>query len=125
MAICFYVPDEEKNSIEMPLDAERLLRGLGVTGRLVGFRYTVYMAEQVLEEPDKILLITKRLYPDTGRHFGVSPGSVERAVRNLIHFCWEWTDHAFLEHIAGVTLERAPTNSAFIDMVAGYLRRFR
>lgn len=123
MATCFYAPVRESDMREKLLNAERLLRGLGVTGRLVGFRYTVYMVERVVEDPGQILLITKRLYPDTGRHFGVSAGSVERAVRNLIGFCWEWGDHSYLEHIAGSPLQRAPTNSDFIDMLAGYLRQ--
>lgn len=125
MAICFFVPDQEKESLNIPLTAERLLRSLGVTGKLIGFRYTVYMVEQVLEDPDRIQLITKRLYPETGQHFGVSAMSVERAVRILIRTCWERSDHSMLEHIAGTSLERFPSNSEFIDMLAGYLRQFR
>lgn len=125
MAICFFVPDQEKGGLERPLDAERLLRCLGVTGKLVGFRYAVFMVEQVRDDPDRIQLITKRLYPDTGRHFNVSAVSVERAVRNLIRLCWKWTDHSFLEHISGSTLQRTPSNSEFIDTLAGYLRRLR
>lgn len=125
MAICFFVPDQEKDSLDKPLDAERLLRCLGATGRLVAFRYVIYMVEQVEENPDRIQLITKRLYPDTGRHFGVNGKSVERSTRNLIQFCWKWTDHGFLEHVAGTSLQRAPTNSEFIDMLAGYLRQLR
>lgn len=124
MALCFFVADQEKESLERPLDAERLLRCLGATGKLVGFRYVIFMVEQVSEDPERIQLITKRLYPETGRRFDVSAVSVERAVRNLIRFCWAWTDHSFLEHIAGTALQRAPSNSEFIDMLAGYLRQF-
>lgn len=125
MAICFFVPDQEQDGLERPLDAERLLRGLGVTGKLVGFRYAIYMVEQVVEDPNRIQLITKRLYPDTGRRFGASAVSVERAIRSLIHFCWQRPDHSFLEHVAGTSLQRAPSNSEFSDMLAGYLRRLR
>lgn len=101
------------------------MRCLGVTGKLVGFRYTIFMVEQVAEDPERIQLITKRLYPDTARRFGVSADSVERAVRKLIHVCWEQTDRSFLEQIAGTALKHKPTNSAFIDMAAGYLRQVR
>ena len=125
MPICFFVPDHEKGKLDKPLDAERLLRCLGVTGKLVGFRYTIFMVEQVAEDPERIQLITKRLYPDTARRFGVSADSVERAVRKLIHVCWEQTDRSFLEQIAGTALKHKPTNSAFIDMAAGYLRQVR
>ena len=107
------------------LDAEQLLRGLSVTGKLVGFRYAVYMVEQVTDDPDGIYLITKRLYPETAHRFGVTVSSVERALRNVVHAVWERTDHGLLEYIAGTTLHRPPTNSEFIDMLAGYLRRNR
>ena len=124
MEICIYESAQERERMDKPLDAEGLLRGLGVTRKLVGFRYVAFMVEQVLDDPDRIQLITKRLYPDTGRRVSVNGKSVERSTRNLIQFCWKWTDHSFLGQIAGTTLRRAPTNSEFIDMLAGYLRHF-
>ena len=46
MPLVYYVSDLEKNGT---LDAERLLRLLGLSGKLSGFYYTVYMLEQVHE----------------------------------------------------------------------------
>ena len=74
---------------------ERLLRSLGTTGKLAGFRCTVYMIERIQEDPEQLQLITKRLYKETGKKFGVSAASVERNLRTLIHFCWSRTDHSF------------------------------
>ena len=88
-----------------PLTAERLLRSLGTTGKLAGFRCTVYMVERIQEDPEQLQLITKRLYKETGKKFGVSAASVERNLRTLIHFCWSRTDHSFLAHIAERTGE--------------------
>lgn len=51
-----YVSELEKN---VSLDAERLLRLLGVSGKLSGFHFAVYMLEQVQEKPEYVLLITK------------------------------------------------------------------
>ena len=104
------------------LTAEQLLRRLGVTGRLVGFRYTISLVEQVAEEPDRIQLITKRLYRDTARQLGVTPYALERSVRTLIRFCWEREGRVFLNQIAGCNVERRPSNTEFIDMLAGYIR---
>lgn len=59
MPIVCYVSELEKN---VSLDAERLLRLLGVSGKLSGFHFAVYMLEQVQEKPEYVLLITKRLY---------------------------------------------------------------
>ena len=61
MPLVYYVPEYERDAEQIPLDAERLLRLLGVTGKLSGFRYAVYMVEQVRDQPDNVLLITKRL----------------------------------------------------------------
>ena len=59
MPLVCYVSELEKN---VSLDAERLLRLLGVSGKLSGFHFAVYMLEQVQEKPEYVLLITKRLY---------------------------------------------------------------
>lgn len=125
MKVCFFVPDSElvrAEQEETPLDAERLLRCLGLTGRLIGFQYAVYMVEQVLYLPEKIQLITKRLYPETARHFHTSSNAVERAIRTLVRTAWRQEDHQTLDCIAGTHLVQPPSNSEFIDMLAGFLR---
>ena len=66
MPLVCYVSELEKN---VSLDAERLLRLLGVSGKLSGFHFAVYMLEQVQEKPEYILLITKRLYSQTAQYF--------------------------------------------------------
>ena len=122
MPLVYYVPEYEKDAAQAPLDAERLLRLLGVTGKLSGFRYAAYMIEQVRDQPDNVLLITKRLYKQTADHFGTSPSCVERNLRTLIQNCWSHLDHDFLNVIAGTQLMYPPTNSQFIDIMAAYLR---
>ena len=62
MPIFYFVPDREADTFKMPLTAERLLRSLGTTGKLAGFRCTVYMVERIQEDPEQLQLITKRLY---------------------------------------------------------------
>lgn len=66
MPLVCYVSELEKN---VSLDAERLLRLLGVSGKLSGFHFAVYMLEQVQEKPEYVLLITKRLYSQTAQYF--------------------------------------------------------
>lgn len=66
MPLVCYVSELEKN---VSLDAERLLRLLGVSGKLSGFHFAVYMLEQVQEKPEYVLLITKRLYSQTAPIF--------------------------------------------------------
>jgi len=90
MPLVCYVSERDINT---PLDAERLLRLLGVSGKLSGFYFAVYMIEQVRQKPDHILLVTKRLYKQTARHFGTTSSCVERNLRTLINpYCFRCGD---------------------------------
>ena len=115
-----YVSELDKS---VPLDAERLLRFLGVSGKLSGFYFAVYMLEQVQEKPEYVLLITKRLYSQTAQYFHTTTNCVERNLRTLVQACWRQPDHSLLERIAGHPLSQPPTNAQFIDMVAAFLRK--
>lgn len=115
-----YVSELDKN---VSLDAERLLRLLGVSGKLSGFHFAVYMLEQVQEKPEYVLLITKRLYSQTAQYFHTTTNCVERNLRTLVQACWRQPDHSLLERIAGHPLSQPPTNAQFIDMVAAFLRK--
>ena len=119
MPLVYYVSNLEKN---VPLDAERLLRLLGVSGKLSGFYFAVYMLEQVQEKPEYVLLITKRLYKQTAQRFHTTSSCVERNLRTLVQACWRQPDHSLLDQIAGHPLSQPPTNTQFIDLLAAYLR---
>ena len=114
--------DEEVSGNGKPINAERLLRSLGASGRLVGFRYTVSIVEQLLNAPYERHWLTKCIYPETGKSFNVSASSVERAVRSVIDTCWARGDHRTLDYVAGIHLERRPTNSEFLDMLVAFLK---
>lgn len=120
MPFVYYVSELEK---DVPLDAERLLRLLGVSGKLSGFYFAVYMLEQVQKKPEYVLLITKRLYRQTAQHFNTTTSCVERNLRTLVQACWRQPDHSMLDQIVGCPLSQPPTNTQFIDMLASYLRK--
>ena len=122
MPLVYYLPEYEKDSAQAPLDAARLLRLLGVNGKLAGFHYAAYMVEQVRDQPENMVLITKRLYMQTAEHFNTTPSCVERNLRTLIQSCWSYPDNILLNLIAGKELKQPPTNSHFIDILAAYLR---
>lgn len=71
------------------------------------------MIEKVVNSGESIQLITKRLYPETAKHFGVKPHSVEYALRTLIGTCWAHGDRDALNEIAGRVLTHAPSNAEF------------
>ena len=108
--------------MQKPLDAERLLRMLGASGKLAGFRQAAFMIERVRDNPEYVQLITKRLYRETAQEFDTSSSCVERNLRTLVQTCWKYPDHSFLDLITGAPLMQTPTNTQFIDMLAAYLR---
>ena len=120
-----FVPSCEPDQPELMISTERVLRCLGVSGKLIGFSYVIYMIDRIVEDPTALLLITKNLYPETAKIFGVSAFAIERATRTVINVCWKNETHDFLEYIAGKRLLSCPTNSEFLDMVAGYIRAMR
>lgn len=117
-----YIIPSQNQEDSRTMDAPRLLRALGVTRKLSGFRYAEYMIDQILEDERKLRLITKCLYPETARYFNVSPQVVEHGLRTLIQNCWQQEDHELLDHIAGKHLKEQPTNTEFLDMVTEFLK---
>ena len=103
-------------------DIAKLLRSIGASGRLVGFNYIVFIVNKILQSPEEHYWITKCAYPDAAKHFGVKPASVEHAIRTVIASCWDRYDHTDIDRVAGIQLEKMPTNSEFIDILVAYLR---
>ena len=90
MKIYFLVPEDELPQDQFDrkaLDIEALLRRLGVTRKLTGFQYVCYMVNQVVEDPSQLSLITKRLYPETARHFHTTRDSIELATEYSARDC--------------------------------------
>lgn len=115
-----YMPDKRK---EIPITADRILKSLGVSGRYTGFDYAIYTIEQVVNSGESIQLITKRLYSETAKHFGVKPHSVEYALRTLIGtWLGTWRQRRAEQDCAGRALTHAPSNAEFIDMIAAYIK---
>ena len=51
MPFVYYIPEQDTEAMQKPMDAERLLRCLGASGKLAGFPCAAYMVEQVREDP--------------------------------------------------------------------------
>lgn len=105
------------------MDAEQLLRRLGATGNLKGFRYATYMICLAEENPDAVIYLQKQLYSKTAKQFHVPLASVERNLRTVVKVCWRRGNRTFLDEIAGTHLTIQPTNGMFLDIAASFLRR--
>lgn len=68
-----------------------------------------------MENPERLLLVTKWLYPDVANRYGTSWKSVERNIRTAANVAWESNKEALSEY-AGFTLpEKAVQHSVFSD----------
>ena len=102
---------------------ERVLRSLHISGKLGGLKYLVYAVIATVRDPDSTRSITKELYPEIGKHFGVTAAAADRAMRTAIQAGWERGGRETLDKMAGFHLTERPTNSEFLDIVAAYIVR--
>ncbi len=99
-----------------------VLRKLGVGEVYAGHRLAVDATEQVLDNPDKILYVTKELYPSIAKKYGTSIYSVERNIRTVAQVAYK-SNRKLLIKIMSCELSRAPNSSKFIDALAHYVKQ--
>ena len=99
-----------------------LLNNLGANAAYVGFFQTAYAVYLVTQQPERLLLITKWLYPDVAKHYSTNWFAVERNIRTIAHLSWTRCPKKLIQ-LAGYELDRAPTNTQFISMLAVHLLR--
>lgn len=102
-------------------ETAQILRRLGVHSGYLGFHYVQMAVWLCHQDPEYLLSITKKLYPDVAASFHTTPKSVERNIRTLIDVCWERGDRPLLCQISGHTMEERPSVRQFIDIILGYL----
>jgi len=90
---------------------------MGITMRYKGFEQTARAVGLALRDPESMTLVSKLIYPDVGKQFGVSWRVVERNIRTVIDVVWE-SNPAHLSKLAGHSLCRKPKPSDFIAILA-------
>ncbi len=101
-------------------EIQKLLLRLGATPNYAGFHYVSYAVQLSLEQEQRLLCVTKFLYPDVARHYHTSWMAVERDMRTLIVVVWKTNPH-FLNELAGYTLQKKPSPGQFLAILTGYL----
>ena len=66
-----------------------LLYSLGITANYSGFFYTSYAVYLAARQPERLLLVTKWLYPDVAEHYRKSWKNVERDIRTVASLAWK------------------------------------
>ena len=103
----------------------RVLHNMGVPAHIKGYGFLRQSIIMVMNDPEVINLVTKRLYPDIAKMNNTTASRVERAIRHAIEVAWDRGNVDVLDNYFGYTINNMrgkPTNSEFIAMVADRLR---
>lgn len=98
-----------------------LLLAMGVPAHIRGYQFIQYAVSMVIEEPEVINRVTKRLYPGIAQHFDTTWVKVERSIRHAIEVVWSRGNIEALNDAYGFTVctqDKKQTNSAFIALLA-------
>ena len=108
--------NEEKTSTNVtvePNNIHHVLLNLGVASHLSGYTYIVQSHH-----------VTKGLYIDVAKKYGVKPANVERAIRHAISTTWTYGNMDFINSVFRNSVrpdKGAPTNTMFLSRLYYYL----
>lgn len=99
-----------------------LMYRLGVTANYTGFFHTSYAIWLSLQQPGRLLMITKWLYPEVAKQYNTTWQSVERNIRTVISIVWR-NNPTLLMQIARRTLQSKPNAAQFISILSAGLAK--
>lgn len=112
----------EKNDFKNPIDdrLSRIFISVGIPPHIKGYAFLREGVKMVVNEPEIINNITKKLYPMISERFDTTPSKVERAIRHAIEVSWAKGRIDTINNLFGVSvfMGEKPTNGEFIALIA-------
>lgn len=96
-----------------------LLYRLGLTANYTGFFHASYAVYLAAQQPNRLLLVTKWLYPEVAKHYATTRKCVERNIRTAVDIVWA-SNPELLETLARHPLSQKPGASKFLSILALY-----
>ena len=112
--------DDLSTSVILDCKITYILRTLGVPAHLNGYLYLKSAIIKTVEDPNYIYLITKRLYVDLAKDYGVTPSKIERSMRTAIEKVQESNDTIKIAFIGQAKNDY--TNTEFITGISELIR---
>ena len=97
-----------------------LLYRLGVTARYIGFFHISYAVRLCAEQPERLLLVTKWVYPDVAKRYNTTWQAVARDISTVSRVIWE-ANRPLLERMARRHLTRRPENAQLLAILVASL----
>ena len=92
------------------------LHRLGVTANYSGFFYTAYAAKLCMDEPQRLTLVTKWLYPDVASYYKTNWKAVERSMRTIISNIWN-NNTELISKLSGYPMKEKPSPAEFLSIL--------
>lgn len=103
--------------VEMLTEIYDLLCRLGATANYTGFFHAAYAVSLCVEQPDRLLLVTKWLYPEVAKQYGTTWKAVERNIRTVNSVIWR-ENRSLLEQLARRPLVRKPCTAQMLAILS-------
>ena len=87
-----------------------------VSANYKGFLHTAYAVSLCVEQQDRLLLVTKWLYPDVARKYGTNWKAVERNIRTVSTIAWKH-NLPLLESLSHRHLDRRLRSAEFLAVL--------
>lgn len=100
--------------------AGQFLSRLGITANYSGYHYAAYCITLAMEDPERLQLVTKWLYPDVAKKFRTTTDSVRKNIRKVIDLAWQRSP-AMMTEIAMYDLKQKPGTAEFLAMVVVWI----
>ena len=97
-----------------------ILYRLGITAKYRGFFHISYAIELCMRQPERLMMVTKWLYPEVAKHYQTNWSCVERNIRTAANLAWT-SIRAYLEELAAAPLTKKPSPSQFLAILVGYI----
>ena len=92
---------------------------LGITPNYLGFYQAAYAVALCMKEPERLISVTKSIYPDVAKYFRTSAGSVEPNIRTVARISWD-SHSKVLSDLSSESLQKQPTVSQFLSLIVFY-----
>lgn len=93
-----------------------LLYQLGISANYKGFFHAAYAVSLCMERQDRLLLVTKWLYPDVAKRYKTNWKAVERNIRTVGRVIWN-SNRPLLEDLARRELSQKPCTAQLLAIL--------
>ena len=100
---------------------QKVLWDLNIPPNYLGAHYLAYAEMLVLEDQNRLTMVTKWLYPEVAARYHTSWQAVERNIRTVIGICWQQDSGLRLSQVLGCPVAEKPSPTRFIQLLARYL----